>query len=69
MDKARFQVISIITNTGFTTKESELITQHSQRRRIAEMLMLISYVGTATLISVIINIFTTLQKGEGVIYR
>lgn len=54
--KARFQVISIITNTGFTTKESELIAQHSARRKIAQVLMLLSYVGYAALIGLIVNI-------------
>ncbi|MCK5130010.1 MAG: hypothetical protein KAQ68_09165 [Clostridiales bacterium] len=42
LDKARFQIISIITHTGFTTKESELISQHSLRRRIASILMVVS---------------------------
>ena len=68
MDKARFQVISIITNTGFTTRESELITQHPTRRRIAQILMLISYVGTATLIAFILNILNVLARGEGFLY-
>ncbi|WP_083273753.1 cation:proton antiporter regulatory subunit [Geosporobacter ferrireducens] len=68
MDKARFQVISIITNTGFTTRESELITQHPTRRRIAQILMLISYVGTATLIAFILNILNILSRGEGFLY-
>ncbi|KAB3535732.1 hypothetical protein F8154_05375 [Alkaliphilus pronyensis] len=57
LDKARFQVISIITHTGFTTRESELITQHSTRRKIVQILMLVSYVTTATLISVIVSAF------------
>lgn len=56
IQKARFQVISIITNTGFTTKEAELITQHPTRRKIAQILMLISYVGYATLIALVVNI-------------
>lgn len=59
--KARFQVVSIITHTGFTTRESELITQHPTRRKIAMGLMLISYVGAAVLISVIVNAFQTQQ--------
>ncbi|AOY77884.1 TrkA C-terminal domain-containing protein [Clostridium formicaceticum] len=61
IDKARFQVVSIITHTGFTTRESELITQHPIRRKIAMGLMLISYVGAAILISVIVNAFRTQQ--------
>ncbi|MBM7614349.1 cation:proton antiporter regulatory subunit [Alkaliphilus hydrothermalis] len=61
IQKARFQVISIITHTGFTTRESELITQHPTRRKIAQVLMLVSYVSTATLISVILSALRTHQ--------
>ena len=68
MKKARFQVISIITNTGFTTRESELITQHPTRRSIAQILMLISYVGTATLISLFISIVNMISQGEKLNY-
>jgi len=56
--KARFQVISIITHTGFTTRESELIVQHPLRRKIASALMVISYIAQASLISLIINAIT-----------
>ncbi|SDK71845.1 TrkA C-terminal domain-containing protein [Natronincola ferrireducens] len=61
IEKARFQVISIITHTGFTTRESEMITQHPTRRKIAMSLMLISYVGVAILISIIVNAFQAQQ--------
>ncbi|MBP3967169.1 hypothetical protein I8J30_31320, partial [Paenibacillus sp. DLE-14] len=33
-DISRFQVISLLTSTGYTTKESELISNHPIRRRI-----------------------------------
>lgn len=56
IEKARFQVISILTHTGFTTRESELISQHPLRRKIASYLMLISYFAQATLISIFFNI-------------
>ncbi|EOD00753.1 cation:proton antiporter regulatory subunit [Caldisalinibacter kiritimatiensis] len=62
IDKARFQVISIITNTGFTTQESELITQHPTRRKIAQILMLISYVGYAALIALVLNILQSSNR-------
>ncbi len=58
VQKARFQVISMITHTGFTTRESELITQHPGRRRIASVLMIFSYIAQATLISLLFNIIT-----------
>ncbi len=38
---ARFQALSAITGTGFTTKETELIMGHRQRRGIVMMLMVI----------------------------
>lgn len=36
-DKARFQVISLFTNSGFTTQEAELIVSSRVRRRIANI--------------------------------
>lgn len=56
IEKARFQVISLLTSTGFTTKESEIITQHPARRRLAAWLMMFSYASTATFISFLIKI-------------
>lgn len=56
IEKARFQVISIITSTGFTTRESELISQHKTRRKIAQILMLVSYVGEAAVIGLVLYI-------------
>lgn len=55
-DKARFQVISILTSTGFTTRESELITQHPTRRRLAQNAMILGYVGLATIIPFLVTI-------------
>jgi len=58
MSKARFQVISLITHTGFTTRESELILQHPTRRKIASTLMFISYIAQVTLISVFLHLLS-----------
>ncbi len=58
MSKARFQVISLITHTGFTTRESELILQHPTRRAIASSLMFISYIAQITLISVFLHLLS-----------
>ncbi len=55
-EKARFQVISLLTGSGFTTKEAELITQHPTRRRLAQILMVLGYVGFLTGISFLVNI-------------
>lgn len=59
--KARFQIVSLLTSTGFTTKESELITQHPTRRKLAEWIMVFGYVSSVTFVSFLVNI---LMKGE-----
>ena len=43
--KARFQVLSAITGTGFTTSEAEAIVNHPRRRKIASWLILIGNTG------------------------
>ncbi|MGL5328718.1 MAG: hypothetical protein ACRDD7_05570, partial [Peptostreptococcaceae bacterium] len=58
IEKARFQVVSLLTSTGYTTKESELITQHPTRRKLASALMIISYVSTLTFISFFVNMLS-----------
>lgn len=55
-EKAKFQVISLMTGVGFTTKESEIVTRNPDIRRIAQFIMLTGYLGTATSISFLINI-------------
>lgn len=56
--KALFQVISIITSTGFTTKESEIITFDDTRRKLAQYLMVFSYISTLLYIVLLITFFT-----------
>lgn len=56
--KARFQVISLLTSTGFTTKESEMIVQNPVRRKFASWLMVISFVSTATFISFFVRMLS-----------
>ena len=54
--KARFQVISLLTSTGFSTKESEQIMNHTTRRKIASIIMIFGYASTVTLVSFVIKI-------------
>ena len=42
-DKARFQAVSCMTNSGFTTRESELILNSAARRNLARVMMLFGY--------------------------
>jgi len=48
--KARFQVLSAITGTGFTTSEAEAIVNHPKRRKIATWLIFIGNTGVMAFI-------------------
>jgi hypothetical protein len=51
VEVSRFQVISMMTGTGFTTEESELISGHPIRRRLATFLILFGVFSMAVIIS------------------
>lgn len=54
-EKAKFQVIAMFTS-GYSTKESEIITQHPVRRKLALFVMIFTYVSNVTLFSIIVNL-------------
>lgn len=62
-EKARFQVISLLTGTGFTTHESEMILSTRSRRRLARITVLFGYVFNITFVSTVVNVF--LSAGVG----
>ena len=69
IDKARFQIISIITGTGFTTSESELMLATKRRRKLTQIMILFSYIFNISIVTTIVNIFisynnTTLLEFE-----
>lgn len=66
-EKARFQVISLITSAGFTTKESELITQHPSRRRLAQIVMILGYIGFVTGVSFLVDIIKNSLSFQNII--
>jgi len=51
---ARFQALSALTGTGFTTKETELIMNHKQRRRLVMSLMVLGPIGFITILGSIL---------------
>ena len=63
-EKARFQVISLLTGCGFTTHESELLLSTRSRRRLARLTMLFGYVFNLTIVSAFINVFFSLKMSE-----
>ena len=60
-EKARFQVISLLTGTGFTTQESEIVLSSRRRRRLARITMLFGYVFNITIVSAFINVFLSVK--------
>lgn len=60
-ERARFQVISLLTGCGYTTKESELLLSTRTRRRLARSTMLFGYVFNVTIVSAFINVFLSLK--------
>ena len=63
-EKARFQVISLLTGCGFTTRESEMILSNRRRRRLARVTMLFGYVFNITIVSAFINVFLSLKVAQ-----
>ena len=60
-ERARFQVLSLLTGTGFTTRESELILGSRRRRRLARVTMLFGYVFNITIVSALVNVFLSMK--------
>ncbi len=52
--KARFQALSALSGTGFTTSQAEAIVEHPQRRRIATYLIFIGNTGIIVLLLLVI---------------
>ncbi len=55
-DKARFQTLSLMTTSGFTTSESEDILNSPKRRTIAMVAMFFGYMFSVVIASAIINL-------------
>ena len=63
-EKAKFQVISLLTSTGFTTAESETIMRHPARRKIAQYIMLLGYVSLGTFVAFLATTINTIANHE-----
>lgn len=68
-EKARFQVVSLLTGSGYTTRESELFVSTKPRRRLARIIMLFGYVFNITFISALINVFITLKASDRTLHH
>lgn len=57
IERSKFQVISMLTGTGFTTEESELMLLTKKRRKLTQRIMFFGYIFNIFIVSVFINIF------------
>lgn len=55
---ARFQAISLLTGTGFTTSEAELVIRHPVRRKVAEFLIIFGHIAFAIIIAIFFNLLS-----------
>lgn len=63
-EKARFQVISLLTTSGFTTNESEIMLATLNRRRLSSQIMIIGYVFSVLIVSLIINLAISIPQSR-----
>ena len=63
-EKARFQVISLLTGCGYTTRESEMFLSSRSRRRMARITMLFGYVFNITIVTAFINVFLSMKLDQ-----
>ncbi|MFI3202573.1 MAG: TrkA C-terminal domain-containing protein, partial [Eubacteriales bacterium] len=62
VEKAKFQVVSLITSTGFTTKESEIMLLTRRRRKLTEGIMFFGYIFNICVVSIFMNIFVSFMN-------
>lgn len=65
-NKIKFQVASLFTTAGFTTAESELITNDERRRKIAMTCIYTGHIFSVVIMGLIINVFVSLGVGKKV---
>lgn len=56
---SKFQVISLLTGTGFTTSESEGMIVTKKRRKITQRIMFFSYIFNVSIVSTFVTIFAS----------
>ena len=64
---ARFQCLSALTGTGFTTRESEMIVNYPMRRRILMALMILGNLGLISVAATAIVSFVDMDPAPGAV--
>jgi hypothetical protein len=66
---ARFQCLSALTGTGFTTRESELIVNYPIRRRVLMTLMILGNLGLISISATFIVTFAAITPTTSAIFE
>ncbi len=66
---ARFQAVSALTGSGFTTSEAESLMHHPTRRRILMILMVTGHLGIVSLASTVILSLASAGSNMGIIIQ
>jgi len=64
-DMARFQALSALTGTGYTTAEAEMVVNYPIRRKIATWLMIVGNLGIMSVLSTIMVSFIRIDTTGG----
>ena len=64
-NKIKFQVASLFTGAGFTTVESELITNDDRRRKVAVTCMYSGHIFSVVIMGLVLNLFFSIWSDMG----
>ncbi len=62
--RSSFQVISLLTNSGFTTSESEVVVSSRKRRKIAITVMIFGHMFNVAIVSLLVNLILSISKDK-----
>lgn len=64
--RSSFQVISLLTNSGFTTNESEVVVSSRKRRKLAIATMIFGHIFNVAIVSLLVNVIMSFSKDGNV---
>lgn len=64
VEVSKFQVISLLTGTGFTTNESEAMMVTKKRRKITQRIMFFSYIFNVSIVSTFVTLFASTANAK-----
>jgi len=66
---AKFQALSAVSGTGFTTSESEVIVNYPVRRKIITLLIIVGNLGLVTVLATVVVSFVRTEGQMGAVFN